>query len=39
MTGVSVLKIAAWIQAGSALGCGVKIDVRRVIVPGEAEGI
>lgn len=36
MAGGSILGEGTWMQAGSALGYGVKIDAWRVLVPGEA---
>jgi sugar O-acyltransferase (sialic acid O-acetyltransferase NeuD family) len=38
MAGGSVLGSQAWMQAGSSLGYGVKIDDARVLAPGEAVG-
>ena len=39
MAGGSVLGSQAWMQAGSALGYGVKIEDGRVLAPGEAVGL
>lgn len=39
MAGGAVLGSRAWMQAGSALGYGVRIEDGRVLMPGEAVGL
>lgn len=39
MAGGAVLGQRAWMQAGSALGYGVRVDVGEVLVPGEARSV